>query len=201
MVVLAGVFAPSREWCRRRLRQNPLEYQCRKRWHGRRRWRAEPIERRTPATRAPPSSPLSYTLHPCYPHPRFLPIVRPLARQRPRARRPQISSHAARAKVAKFRAIPSASPRRRVKQNVHLPHQNVEISGKYAKLSVIPPTPDAPAPQSCGPRSRADAFARQPAARPAPRPARTPCAAVTSAPSSGLTRLATRGRSPAASRL
>lgn len=58
-----------------------------------------------------------------------------------------------------------------------------------------------PAPQSCGRRSRADAFAKQPAARPAPRPARTPCAAVTSAPSSGLTRLATRGRSPAASRL
>ena len=97
--------------------------------------------------------------------PRFLPIVRPLARQRPRAR---CRTRHARSRRMSARSL-SAPPRRRVKQNVPIPHQNVEITGKYAKLSVIPPTPDAPAPQSCGRRSRADAFATQPA----PRPART----------------------------
>ncbi len=51
VVGLVEAFAPSRKWCRRRLRQNPLEYQCRKRWHGRRRWRARPIERLNPAAR------------------------------------------------------------------------------------------------------------------------------------------------------
>ena len=51
MVGLVAVFAPSRKWCRRRLRRNPLKYQCRKRWHGRRRWGARPIERLNLAAR------------------------------------------------------------------------------------------------------------------------------------------------------
>lgn len=51
VVGLVEAFAPSRKWCRRRLRRNPLEYQCRECWHGHRRWRARPIERLNPAAR------------------------------------------------------------------------------------------------------------------------------------------------------